>query len=130
MSNAPDSGNNEHAPVNWPVTAVLGGTFVAALTVVPWYGFTQGFNGWSWFFFGLFLRGAFFARVFFVLQDISCRFARIQVASRRVQRFFQPGLCGAFPIPFLADLIALAFKCLDAFLHARVDFLQRRDFQR
>ncbi|MGD8345792.1 MAG: fatty acid desaturase [Lysobacterales bacterium] len=44
----------ENAPVNWPVTAVLGGTFLAAVTVVPWYGFAHGYNGWSWFFFALF----------------------------------------------------------------------------
>ena len=54
MSNRPDSGKNESAPVNWPVTAVLGGTFLAAVTVVPWYGFAHGFNAWSWFFFALF----------------------------------------------------------------------------
>jgi len=54
MSNTPGSGKNEHAPVNWPVTIVLGGTFLAAVTVVPWYGFAHGYNAWSWFFFALF----------------------------------------------------------------------------
>ena len=44
----------ENAPVNWPVTAVLGGTFLAAVTVVPWYGFAHGYNAWAWFFFALF----------------------------------------------------------------------------
>ena len=44
----------ETAPINWPVTAVLGLTFLAAITVVPWYGFAHGYNGWSWFFFALF----------------------------------------------------------------------------
>ena len=45
----------EHAPVNWPVSAVLIGTLVLAVTVVPWYGFTHGYNAWSWAFFGLFV---------------------------------------------------------------------------
>jgi stearoyl-CoA desaturase (delta-9 desaturase) len=45
----------EIAPINWSVTAVLGLTFVAAVTVVPWYGFTHGYNGWSWLFFGIFM---------------------------------------------------------------------------
>jgi stearoyl-CoA desaturase (delta-9 desaturase) len=45
----------EHAPVNWSVTFVLGITFLAAITVVPWYGITHGYNGWSWLFFGIFL---------------------------------------------------------------------------
>ncbi len=43
----------ENAPINWPVTFVLGLTFLAAITVVPWYGFTQGFSGWAWLFFGI-----------------------------------------------------------------------------
>lgn len=42
-------------PVNWPVAAVLGLTFLAAITVVPWYGFTYGFSAWAWGFFALFL---------------------------------------------------------------------------
>lgn len=45
----------ETAPVNWPVSAVLGLTFLAAITLVPWYGFTHGFNGWTWFFFAFFV---------------------------------------------------------------------------
>jgi stearoyl-CoA desaturase (delta-9 desaturase) len=44
----------EVAPINWSVTAVLGLTFIAAVTIVPWYGFTHGYNGWSWLFFGIF----------------------------------------------------------------------------
>jgi stearoyl-CoA desaturase (delta-9 desaturase) len=40
---------------NWPVTLTLGLTFLTALIVVPWYGITQGFSGWAWLFFGLFL---------------------------------------------------------------------------
>jgi stearoyl-CoA desaturase (delta-9 desaturase) len=45
----------ETAPINWPVTAVLGLTFLAAVTVVPWYGIAHGYNGWSWSFFALFV---------------------------------------------------------------------------
>ena len=45
---------SEIAPTNWPVTAVLGLTFLAAITVVPWYGFVHGYDTWAWFFFGLF----------------------------------------------------------------------------
>ncbi|MGD2130455.1 MAG: fatty acid desaturase [Lysobacterales bacterium] len=44
----------ERAPINWSVTLVLGLTFLAAITVVPWYGFAHGYNAWSWAFFGLF----------------------------------------------------------------------------
>lgn len=47
--------HDEMAPRNWPVSLVLGLTFLAAITVVPWYGFTQGFSGWAWGLFGLFL---------------------------------------------------------------------------
>lgn len=43
----------ENAPINWPVTFVLGLTFLAAVTIVPWYGFTVGFSGWAWLFFGI-----------------------------------------------------------------------------
>lgn len=45
----------ERPPINWPVTAVLGLTFLAAVTVVPWYGIVHGFSDWGWIFFGLFL---------------------------------------------------------------------------
>ncbi len=44
----------ERPSVNWAVTAVLGLTFLAAVTVVPWYGIVYGYNGWSWLFFGIF----------------------------------------------------------------------------
>ena len=47
--------SKEHAPVNWGVTAVLGLTFVAAVTIVPWYGIVHGFSGWAWLFFGIFV---------------------------------------------------------------------------
>ena len=45
----------ERAPVNWSVTAVLGLTFLVAITVVPWYGFVHGYSTWAWTFFGIFL---------------------------------------------------------------------------
>jgi len=47
--------SKEHAPVNWGVTAVLGLTFLAAITIVPWYGIVHGFSGWAWLFFGIFI---------------------------------------------------------------------------
>jgi len=52
-SNIPEE--QEYAPINWSVTAVLGLTFLAAITVVPWYGIVHGYNSWSWIFFGVFL---------------------------------------------------------------------------
>lgn len=39
---------------NWPVTLVLGLSFVAALVIVPWYGIVYGFSGWAWLFLALF----------------------------------------------------------------------------
>jgi stearoyl-CoA desaturase (delta-9 desaturase) len=45
----------EKAEINWPVTLVLGLTFLAAITIVPWYGFEYGFSGWAWIFFAIFL---------------------------------------------------------------------------
>jgi len=45
----------EKAKINWPVTLVLGLTFLAAVTVVPWYGFVYGFSAWAWTFFAIFL---------------------------------------------------------------------------
>lgn len=55
MSEVTQREEKEVAPVNWVVTAVLGGTFLAAVTIVPWYGFTHGYSGWAWLFFGLFI---------------------------------------------------------------------------
>ncbi len=46
---------SEKAPINWVVTVVLGLTFLAAITIVPWYGIAQGFSGWAWVFFVGFL---------------------------------------------------------------------------
>ncbi len=55
MSDINQSQDKEIAPVNWSVTAVLGLTFLAAITIVPWYGFTHGYSGWAWLFFGIFM---------------------------------------------------------------------------
>jgi stearoyl-CoA desaturase (Delta-9 desaturase) len=55
MSESLQAREREAAPVNWSVTAVLGLTFIAAVTIVPWYGFTHGYNGWSWLFFAIFV---------------------------------------------------------------------------
>jgi stearoyl-CoA desaturase (delta-9 desaturase) len=55
MSESVQPRDKEIAPVNWSVTAVLSLTFLAAVTVVPWYGFVHGYNGWSWLFFAVFL---------------------------------------------------------------------------
>ena len=55
MSQTPQAEGQERAPVNWSVTAVLGLTFLAAITVVPWYGIVHGYNGWSWMFFAIFV---------------------------------------------------------------------------
>jgi len=50
-----DNVRTERAPVNWPVTLVLGLTFLAAVTLVPWYGIVYGFSAWAWVFFSIFL---------------------------------------------------------------------------
>jgi len=55
MSESVHQRGQEVAPINWAVTAVLGLTFLAAVTVVPWYGIAHGYNGWSWLFFAIFL---------------------------------------------------------------------------
>ena len=54
MSQSMQHEEQEQAPVNWSVTAVLGLTFLAAITVVPWYGIVHGYSGWAWAFFGIF----------------------------------------------------------------------------
>ncbi|MDT8319726.1 MAG: fatty acid desaturase [Xanthomonadales bacterium] len=55
MSQSPQAEGQEHPPINWSVSAVLGLTFLAAITVVPWYGIEHGYNSWSWIFFGVFV---------------------------------------------------------------------------
>lgn len=55
MSESLQAREPEVAPINWTVTAVLGLTFIAAVTIVPWYGLTHGYNGWSWLFFAIFV---------------------------------------------------------------------------
>jgi stearoyl-CoA desaturase (delta-9 desaturase) len=54
MTSSPSNTPAEGAR-NWPVTLTLGLTFLIAVTIVPWYGFTVGFSGWAWAFFGIFL---------------------------------------------------------------------------
>jgi stearoyl-CoA desaturase (delta-9 desaturase) len=46
---------DENAPLNLPVTLVLGLSFLVAITIVPWYGFTHGFSGTAWILFAVFL---------------------------------------------------------------------------
>ena len=55
MSQISSSQEREIAPINWSVSVVLGLTFLAAVTVVPWYGIVHGYSGWSWLFFGIFV---------------------------------------------------------------------------
>jgi stearoyl-CoA desaturase (delta-9 desaturase) len=55
MSQLTRASEKERAPTNWAVTAVLGLTFITAITVVPWYGFAHGYSAWNWVFFGIFL---------------------------------------------------------------------------
>ena len=55
MSETIQRKEKEKAPINWAVTAVLGLTFLAAITVVPWYGIVYGYSAWAWAFFGIFL---------------------------------------------------------------------------
>ncbi|MDH3787724.1 MAG: fatty acid desaturase [Xanthomonadales bacterium] len=55
MSEFSQRDEKENAPVNWSVTAVLGLTFLAAITVVPWYGIVHGYSGWAWLFFAIFM---------------------------------------------------------------------------
>jgi stearoyl-CoA desaturase (delta-9 desaturase) len=55
MSDSIQREEKEHAPINWGVTAVLGLTFLVAITVVPWYGIVYGYSAWAWAFFGIFL---------------------------------------------------------------------------
>jgi len=54
-TNMTNDRNSDAGVRNWPVTLMLGLTFLAAVTVVPWYGVTRGFSGWAWLFFALFL---------------------------------------------------------------------------
>jgi len=35
-------------PINWVTTTLFSLTFLAALTLVPWYGFTQGYSAAAW----------------------------------------------------------------------------------
>ena len=53
--NKANPNTKEQASINWTVTLTLGLTFLAAITVVPWYGFAYGFSGWAWIFAVVFL---------------------------------------------------------------------------
>jgi stearoyl-CoA desaturase (delta-9 desaturase) len=55
MSDSVFNEAKERAPINWAVSIVLIGTFIAAVTVVPLYGIVHGYSGWAWAFFGIFL---------------------------------------------------------------------------
>ena len=44
----------EQAPINWAVSITFALTFLAAVTLVPWYGLTYGYSGWAWAFFAIF----------------------------------------------------------------------------
>ena len=54
---APEQGQalSSKGTINWAVTAVLGLTFLVAITIVPWYGIVHGYSAWAWAFFGLFM---------------------------------------------------------------------------
>ncbi len=41
----------QRAPINWTVTSVFALTFLAAVTLVPWYGIVHGYSVWAWIFF-------------------------------------------------------------------------------
>jgi stearoyl-CoA desaturase (delta-9 desaturase) len=45
------------APRNWPTTAMFSLTFLVAISVVPWYGFTHGYSAAAWIW-GTLLLGA------------------------------------------------------------------------
>ena len=45
----------EAARRNWPATLMFVLTAAAAVSVVPWYGFSRGYSGTAWFWFALFL---------------------------------------------------------------------------
>jgi stearoyl-CoA desaturase (delta-9 desaturase) len=45
----------EHAPINWVTTIIFTLTPLAALTLVPWYGFTHGYSTSAWVLFAFFL---------------------------------------------------------------------------
>jgi len=55
MSESIQLKEKEQPPINWAVTAVLGLTFLVAITIVPWYGIVHGYSAWAWTFFGIFL---------------------------------------------------------------------------
>lgn len=46
---------SENAPRNWTTIIMFSVTTLVSLTLVPYYGFTQGFSGFAWFMFFFFL---------------------------------------------------------------------------
>lgn len=56
MTDSPSAASQaEPGAINWAVTAVLGLTFLVAITVVPWYGIVHGYSPWAWAFFSIFM---------------------------------------------------------------------------
>jgi len=47
--------DEEHPQINWAVSTVFGLTFLAAITIVPWYGIVHGYSTWAWVLFAFFL---------------------------------------------------------------------------
>ncbi len=50
-----DTTAEEKPPINWVTTILFSLTFLGAITVVPWYGFTHGFSAAAWIWFFVFL---------------------------------------------------------------------------
>ena len=50
-----DTAQNERAPLIWSRVLMFSLTFAAAVTVVPWYGFAQGYSAAAWVWFALLL---------------------------------------------------------------------------
>lgn len=51
--NRPD--REQRPPISWAVTIVFTLTFLAAITLVPWYGIVHGYSAWAWIFFAFFM---------------------------------------------------------------------------
>ena len=50
-----DKVEKENPPLNWAVTSVFGLTFLAAITIVPWYGIVYGYSSTAWILFAIFM---------------------------------------------------------------------------
>lgn len=55
MAHEPNPRPGEHAPINWLTTTVFTVTPLAALILVPWYGFSHGYSAAAWWSLPLFL---------------------------------------------------------------------------